>query len=254
MRSLSKVIKASCFSLSSPRVVRAWPERLMNKEEDEDGEFLDPTEARRIVAETEEMVQHLLDEARERAEKVLSEARLEAERILQEAREKSRALQEEAREKGYQEGLQAARESLREERSKLEEEIASIKESLETEKKRIIQELEPELLELATVIARRVLHAELTIAPDQIAAIARAVLERAQGTGETVLKVNSGDYDAISGLLAGEAQKGGAVRVEVDNSLPRGCLAETPFGIVDGTVEGQLQEVIGDLQEVSRTD
>lgn len=254
MTSSSKVIKARCFSLSSPRVIRPWPEMSLNNMTGEPKDILDADEAQKIIAETEEMAQQLLYEAKERAEEFISKARMNAERIEQEAREKSRAIQEEAKKRGYEEGWQAGKDALAGERQKLQDEITRMREVLALERKRVIQQLEPELLELATVIARQILHTELTTTSDQIAAIARAAITRAQGAGEMILKINSADYDAISGLLAGDTQNVGRVRVEVDNSLHKGCLVETPFGTVDGTLEGQLQEVIDDLQEVSRSD
>lgn len=255
MRSLSRVIKASRFSLSSPRLIDPRPKDLPCYEVVSGNEdTFDAADAQKIIVETEEVVQQLLQEARERAEEIVSAARLEAEEALQEAQEKSTVLQEEARKSGYQKGLQSGQEALAGERERVREQFDQLKAAIKTEIKGAIQQLEPELVELAQVIARQVLHTELTTSPTQVAAIARAAISRAEGSGEMVLKINARDYDAITGLLADGILNGSKIRVEVDNSLQGGCLIKTPFGTVDGTVDGQLQEIAHNLEEVSCCD
>lgn len=255
MRSLSRVIKADSFSLSSPKVIDPGPKELSCSEVASKSEAaFDTAAAQEIIVETEGVVQQLLQEAQERAEEIVRSAHLEAEEALQEAQEKCTVLEEEARKKGYQKGLQAGQKALAGERERVREQFDQLKAAIKTEIKGAIQQLEPELVELAQVIARQVLHTELTTSPTQVVAIARAAITRAKGAGEMVLKINARDYDAITGLLARDTPNGSKIRVEVDNSLQGGCLIETLFGTVDGTIDGQLQEIAHNLEEVSCCD
>jgi len=259
MKSLSRVIKANCFSLASPKLIDPRPQNASCYKIAKSKDTFDVADAQRIVAETEEVVQQILKEAQERAGEIVGAAHLEAEEILQDAQKKCAALQDTAREKGYQQGYQQGlligQDELAGEREKVREQFDRLKAEVKTEIKCVIQQLEPELIELAQIIARQILHTELMTSPAQVAAITKAAIAKANGSGEVVLKINSRDYDAITDLLVvDDALNESNIRIEVDNSLQGGCLIKTIFGTVDGTIDGQLQEVAHELKEVSCCD
>ncbi len=255
---LSKVIKATNLVVTLPRLIE-WEQKCGEKEkrgpelELPDPEAFNAEAAEAIIAETEEMVHQLLNEARVQAEKIISDAKAEAQAILREAREKIDGLKKEAEKTGYEAGFAAGRQALAEEWEKFNAFKESERAALEEERRRLIQQAEPELIQLAVNIARQIIHAELKLAPDQIASIARATLAKALADGDVTLKVHSSDYEYIGDLLEKNGQNRAVVRVEIDNSIENGgCLAETPYGVVDGTVEGQLQAALSDLLEVSQ--
>ncbi|MDH7576765.1 MAG: FliH/SctL family protein [Bacillota bacterium] len=259
MSKTSKVIKATHLVITLPRLIefqQKYREEVRKSDlehEVPDDEPFDSETAQAIVAETEEMVQQLLCEARIQAKKIISDARAEAQALLQEAREEIDAFKKEAEKAGFEAGFAAGKQALEEEWKKFNAFKASEETALEERRRRLIQQTEQELVELAVNIARQIIHAELRLAPEQIAAIAKATLAKALECGEVTLRVHSGDYEHVGDVLEKNGQNGKIVKVEVDNSLQNGgCLAETPYGIVDGTVEGQLQAVAYDLLEVSQ--
>gem|GEM_PF-993577 len=249
---MSKVIKATHLVMSLPRTIKYLnniQKTELNQGNDEDkSKDLDPDEAKAILAETEVMVSRLLNEARVKAEAIINDAREQASKIVEEGRTELEHLKQESKRVGYEEGFAAGQQALAKEREELLSEVAASRAALDEERRNLIKEMEPKLLQLAIYMARQIIHAELRLAPDQIRNIVRATLDKALETGDVILKVHSSDYDEIVDML--EETKQRKVQVEVDNSIQRGCVAETRYGIVDGTVDGQLKEVAHELLEV----
>ncbi len=249
---MSKVIKATRLVMSLPRTISYLNNTLGRDLEQDSGEGkecgLDAVDAREILAETEAMVSSLLKEAGAKAEEIINNAREQASKIVEEGRAELERLKQEAKRAGYEEGFAAGQNALAGEREELLREVAAARAALDEEKRNLIKEMEPKLLQLAIYIARQIVHAELKLYPGQIRNLIRATLDRALETGDVVLKVHPGDYEEVVAMLeeAGERK----VQVEVDNSIQRGCVAETPYGMVDGTVDGQLKEVAHELLEV----
>ena len=66
------------------------------------------------------------------------------------------------------------------------------------------------------------------------------------------LKVSADDYAAVTDTLADKTGAGARIRFRVDHDLKSGdCIAATPHGTVDGTVEGQLSEIRHRLMEAA---
>lgn len=249
---MSKVIKATSLVVSLPRTI-SYLNNIPGRELEQDsGEGkkcgLDAADAREILAETEVMVSSLLNEARSKAETIISDARREADRLVEAGRAELERLKRESERAGYEEGFAAGQQALAGEREELLREVAAARAALDEERRNLIKEMEPKLLQLAIYIARQIVHAELNLSPGQIRNLVRATLDKALETGDVILKVHPGDYDEIVAMLEEAGQR--KVQVEVDNSIQRGCVAETPYGTVDGTVDGQLKEVAHELLEV----
>lgn len=251
---MSKVIKATRLVVSFPRRINYQHNNIsdrnleqkfddINKESD-----FDASGAEKIVAEAESRAEKLLREARLKAEEIIAAAREEANKIVEERLAEIERLKEEALKAGYEEGFVAGQKALNEERNEMQREMAAARAALEEERKNLIKEMEPELLQLAVYIAREIVHAELKLFPEQIRNLVRATLDRAKETGDVVLKVHPGDYEEIMNLLVEAGEK--KIRVEVDSTIRNGCIVETPYGVLDGTIDGQLKEITHELVEV----
>ncbi|HAA90238.1 MAG: Flagellar assembly protein FliH [Thermoanaerobacterales bacterium 50_218] len=249
---MSKVIKATHLVLTFPRLIERSG-RLQNYLNGESAEFgCGETDAEEIIAETEKMVEDLLDEARVKAEEIIAEARKKAETILAEARKEVEQIRDQAEKEGYRTGYQEAQKALAAERKKLQEEIETQRKALEEEYRHRMAQLEPEVVQLAISIARKVINAELSIAPEKIKGIVRMALERAGDSSEVTLKVRPEDYSYLLEFLQ-EEKNGKKIKLEADAALAsKGCLMETDYGMVDATVEGQLEAVASELLEVEQ--
>ena len=101
---------------------------------------------------------------------------------------------------------------------------------------------ERDAVELALLIAKRVLHRELSIDVNALNALARVVFERLARAESWQLRVNPQFADAVRGALpAGSVSR---VQIEVDPSCDPGTLvARCGDGTVDASIDTQLEEI-----------
>jgi flagellar assembly protein FliH len=101
---------------------------------------------------------------------------------------------------------------------------------------------ESDLLKLAIAVARRVLHRELTLDPGSIEGLIRVALEKLESRELCRVRVHPDQEPVIRTLLA----RFSAAPVELipDPALQCGdVLFETAHGVLDGSIEAQLQEI-----------
>ncbi len=101
---------------------------------------------------------------------------------------------------------------------------------------------ESDLLKLAIAVARRVLHRELTLDPGSIEGLIRVALEKLESRELCRVRVHPDQEPVIRTLLA----RFSAAPVELipDPTLQCGdVLFETAHGVLDGSIEAQLQEI-----------
>jgi flagellar assembly protein FliH len=245
----AKILKADSIVVSFSRSVSSV--KNDNLETAQAGSF-DGKESQMVIAEAKLTICKLLNDAKRQAEAIIAQAREEANQILgQASAEKDRA-----RESAYQSSYEAGQLALQAERNQLLEERTAQTRAIEQERSLLIGGLEPAMIELSLQIARKIIHAELKLAPEQIASIAGAVLAKVVDSDNVTLKVSADDYAAVTDALAdktgGKTAGGSRIRFRVDHDLESGdCLAVTPHGTVDGTVEGQLSEIRHKLMEAA---
>lgn len=101
---------------------------------------------------------------------------------------------------------------------------------------------ENDLVQLALLIARRVLHRELSVDPNALAALARVVFDRMTRAESYRITVHPVFAPAISAALP--AGKAGTVRIEPDPSCAAGTLiVRSEEGLIDASVDSQLEEI-----------
>lgn len=103
-------------------------------------------------------------------------------------------------------------------------------------------EAEQELVELALLIARRVIHREVQVDRSSVVGIVRACVERINGAEIQRLRVNPADA-AIMGEYF--RQPGGSdIEIVADLSVaPGGAILHTSQGQLDARLESQLREI-----------
>ncbi len=207
-----------------------------------------------IIAETRLITCQLLNDAKMQAEAVIAAAEEQAAQLLEMAAADAQAIEEQARQAGHEDGHREGLLGLTHEKEKFEGERTLYRKKMERERLKMIKELEPSLIQLAVQIARKVVHAELKQSPEQIFKIAESVLAQVKESGRIILKTSPADSKMEVPLPDGGE---GGMRIEVvgDDALKRGdFIAKTSFGMIDGTIEGQLGEIEQRLMEVARND
>ena len=101
---------------------------------------------------------------------------------------------------------------------------------------------EKDVVRLALLIAKRVLHRELAVDEGALTAIARVTFERMTRSESYQVTVNPRFAAAITAALP--ASQAARVRIEADAACAPGTLiVHSPEGMIDASVEAQLDEI-----------
>lgn len=197
------------------------------------------------------------------ARRIVLDARKDAARIIAEARAKSDSVRREAHQKGYTEGFARGQteghaDGQREARIKTSREFAEqyagalelvrrVTADLADARERMLHDAAGQILDLAILLAEKIV---LTVAAENIDA-ARAnlakVLEMAHCGGQIAVKVNPGQLESLRSDFAELVQAlalGGAARIEGDQRVgPGGVVLVSRNGVIDATVETQLANI-----------
>lgn len=211
-------------------------------------------ESEMIIAETKLLTCQLLNDAKRQAEAIIAEATGQAAQIQEKATSDTEAIREQARQAGYAVGLREEQLALAQARKDLEDERISQQKCLEQERLNMIRELEPSLIQLSLQVARKIIHAELRLFPEQASKIAQSVLAQVKEPGQVILKTSSVDQNRAIPLI-NNSNSSSKIETMVDETLKSGdFVAQTARGVIDGTVEGQLGIIEHRLMEVARND
>ncbi len=106
----------------------------------------------------------------------------------------------------------------------------------------ILQKTERQVVQLAVAMARRIVHREISLDADLVAAMARVALDRMGEVANATIRLHPDDYAATAGA-SGHAGTG-AVQVVADPAVRRGgCLVRSDFGLIDVSADAQIAEL-----------
>jgi flagellar assembly protein FliH len=153
------------------------------------------------------------------------------------------ALERDAFARGFAQGERAGAEAAAERGKAMLRRLAETLEELAGLRARIIHETERQVVQLALAIARKVIHREVSIDHDLLAAIARVALDRLGESTQVVVRLNPDDHAVAAGAGA-SAWPVGHVTVVADPRVPPGgCRVESELGVVDAGVDAQITEI-----------
>jgi flagellar assembly protein FliH len=153
------------------------------------------------------------------------------------------ALEREAFAKGYAQGERAGLEAGTKRTEAMLRRVAQTIEELAGLRQTIIRETERQMVQLALLLARKVVGRELAMDPDLVAAMAHVAVSRLGESTPATIRLNPEDYAAVT-AGRGPGWAGAQVQVVPDAAVPRGgCLVESEFGLVDGTLDAQFAEL-----------
>ncbi|MCA9774441.1 MAG: hypothetical protein KC466_18630 [Myxococcales bacterium] len=166
------------------------------------------------------------------------------EREARDAAEAARlaAAEKKAREKGFIEGTKKAGIIFRD----------TVK-SIEDYKARVLLGCREEVIELALVVAQRILRRELTSSRETVVATLWEAIRMTTETEGLRVRVAAEDLDAVEAAVAGYHEELGQLKgivVEADPSVaPGGCVVETTHGTIDARIDRQFAEIADELRE-----
>ena len=101
---------------------------------------------------------------------------------------------------------------------------------------------ERDCVQLALLIARRVLHRQIAVDDNALNGIARVAFERIAATESCTVTVHPRFAEAVASALP--ASQRGRIRVEPDTACPPGSIVfRASDGLMDGSVDSQLEEI-----------
>jgi flagellar assembly protein FliH len=107
---------------------------------------------------------------------------------------------------------------------------------------------EKDAVQLALLIARRVLHRELNVDPNALMALARVVFERLARSESYCVTVHPSFAQAITAAMPGSQSR--RVRIESDPACAVGTLVvRSEEGLIDASVDSQLEEITKGLTD-----
>lgn len=173
--------------------------------------------------------------ARSQAAEIIDAAKREAERIVGEAKDAAR-----------DQAARAAKEAEEREQAKLAAAWLAMRAK---EEKRAAADLERSI-QLATVLAERLIGAALEVDPTKSIALAKHALSEARGARKATILAHPDDAAALADRLDALGMPDGTVTVLADDTLARGSLAiQTELGMIDARLRPQLERLAVALRE-----
>lgn len=148
-------------------------------------------------------------------------------------------------------GMEAGLESASKEADSLIKTASCLIEKLEGMRQEITERSRKEILKLSLAIARKVVHAEVTVNKEVIVSILKAAVKKLAVKDSVRVRLNPMDAEYISGrkpelLAAMDGVK--EMAIEEDPSVPQGgCIVEAGLAEVDARLEKQLEEITAAL-------
>jgi flagellar assembly protein FliH len=148
-----------------------------------------------------------------------------------------------AHQKGFEEGQAAAHRALAPEVEAMRAKLARAIEELTGLRARSRREAEQDVVALALAVARRILHRELTVAPEALLGLVKAALDKMESREIHRVRVARSDAAAVRKFFE---RMGPSQRVEVlaDPALAPGSVRiESGGGTLDASADTQLDEI-----------
>jgi flagellar assembly protein FliH len=157
-----------------------------------------------------------------------------------------------AHQQGVLEGHASARQEIGTQMEAMNARMARAIEEMSGLRQRYRREAEEDVVALALAIARRILHRELTVAPDALLGLVKAALEKIEAREVHQIRMRPEDASMVKQFLE---NMGLPQRVEVisDPGLERGsAILDSSRGALDASVETQLAEIERGLADLVR--
>jgi len=200
------------------------------------------------------MQNHILE-----AERIISSAKAQAAEIIQKAKEEAEkeanAISEEicakAKEQGYKDGMDEAALKATELEAKLKADFESMVNKQEEEYMNLIKELEPNLAQILIKLIEKITG--VIVKNNQVIEyLINKALTNSAKSSQYIIRVSEDDYETVSlqkdrfRSLVDEDVK---LDISIDKSLEKNqCIIDTDFGLIDCSLDVQLENLYKDIE------
>ncbi|MCH8204159.1 MAG: hypothetical protein IID09_03300 [Candidatus Hydrogenedentes bacterium] len=186
-------------------------------------------------------------------EDALAEAATDPAAVLEQARLEAEETVREAYAEGMRRGIEAGEEKFNESVGGSATMLNQVAESLKKAREEFLESIEPQMVQLATSIASKILDCETQVSAEVVKRTTRTVLERILDEERVVLRVNPQDLATLREhriQLLEEFEGIKQLELRPDESVaPGGCIAVTEHLRIDGRLESQLEQIMNHLME-----
>lgn len=191
------------------------------------------------------------EDIKESLDQMIAEAQAEADRIIEKANETAEAIKNTARDEGLAEGRELATSELLE----LKAELADEQNRIKTEYENLVATLEPQMVEVITDIYNHVFGNSLYSRKDVMICLVNKALMHIESNDQVVVYVCPADYDMIvenrNQLIEKTAFQTPPEIIQRDDFEKGQAKIETPFGILDCSIDTELKELSKTLKALS---
>ena len=190
------------------------------------------------------------------AEKVVKSAKSEAESIVNKAHDEAERIKQQAREEGYHagfdEGMQDARKEIQEKSDALESHLQEAKLQLQQKEAELIKDTEHKMVDLLCQFIPSITGVVIENKRDVLLYMINTAMQDLDNSKHFVIKVAMDDYEDVAARkddIYGALNPNVELEIFEDAKLaPMQCLIETDNGIVDISLDVQLENLITALK------
>ena len=173
--------------------------------------------------------------------------RIDDRNLISRAREEANSIRDAAQREGYQDGLNAAKEDIQALREGIEQFLGA--------KQEVLNSIAPDILDISLDIAKKIIKKEAAEDPDVILGNIKEVLkDLSKEETKITLKVNPAQVAILKQKVPEAVSMSGleakVIIVPDENTMEGGCLITTTNGVIDATIETQIEVISEALKEV----
>lgn len=173
--------------------------------------------------------------------------RIDDRNLISRAKEEANSIRIAAQQEGYEEGLKAA-----------QEDIQLLREGIENffgAKQAVMDSIAPDILEVSLDIAKKIIKKEAAENPDIILDNIKSILkDLSKEETKITLKVNPAQVallkQEVPEIVSMSGMEAKVLIIPDENTLEGGCLVTTTNGVIDATIETQVEIISEALKEV----
>ena len=169
---------------------------------------------------------------------------------LERTEERIKIAEKNASDRGFSEGLKKGIEQEKRESSLSVESVGKLIRELKKLKKQFLEGSEKEIIDLAFLIAEKVIHKEVSIGREVIVSVLRDAMKSMQERDGVSIRLNPGDYCHLTEAKPDFLDSYNDILIEKDEGIGQGgVIIETYSGVVDARLDKQLNKIMESLHD-----
>jgi len=203
---------------------------------------MEQTAAPRVV----EDHSYLLEDARAKADEIIAEAEKNAARIMEEAKTEAESLKQ----KAFMDGMTTARNEI----SETLHQVERIFQESQLWQERVMHQSQNRIIEMVLSIGKKLFGSGFELPADQIDHIVSRAINEASRLGNLRIYLNPEDAKLLVNLWQESEITLNGQQIQIvssQNILRGGCFIDGQFGVVDGRVEEQIDQINDAIKETA---